>query len=304
MKNLFVKTLFVLSALIFFIDCNKENNTLPLSLQSQSQQKASSARMPIPDHIVIVIEENHGYSEINESKSAPYINLLAKDSFSVKFTNSYAICYGSQRDYLCLYSGSDQGAKGGKHPENEPFTTANLGRQLIDAGKSYSTYSQGLPHMSYNGDSVGAYVRRHNPAANWMGTGTNQLPATTNQSFTAFPSDFAKLPTVSFVIPNVNRDMHWGTINEGDTWLKNNLKNYIQWAKTHNSLFLLTFDEDDLDDHDNNHIFTIFSGQPIKRGNDTTNINHYNVLRTIEDIYGLPHAGYADSVKPITSCWK
>lgn len=147
MKNQFLKRLIVLFGLVLFVECNKENNTSPIVLlQNQSQQKATNATMPKADHIVIVIEENHGYSQINGSSSAPYINSLAKDSFSVKFTNSYAITYGSQRDYLDLYSGSDQGASGGSHPANEPFTTANLGRQLIDAGKSYSTYSQGLPY--------------------------------------------------------------------------------------------------------------------------------------------------------------
>ncbi len=305
MKNQFLKRLIVLFGLVLFVECNKENNTSPVVLlQNQSQQKATNATMPKADHIVIVIEENHGYSQINGSSSAPYINSLAKDSFSVKFTNSYAITYGSQRDYLDLYSGSDQGTSGGSHPANEPFTTANLGRQLIDAGKSYSTYSQGLPYTGYNDDSSGAYVRRHNPAANWMGKGTNQIPSSTNQPFTAFPSDFTKLPTVSFVIPNLNRDMHDGTIKEGDTWLKNNLNRYIQWAKMHNSLFILTFDESDLLNHNNNHIFTIFCGQMIKRGIDTTQINHYNVLRTIEDIYGLPYAGNAANVKTITHCWK
>ncbi len=135
-----------------------------------------------------------------------------------------------------------------------------------------------------------------------MGTGTNQIPTTTNQPFTAFPTDFTKLPTVSFVIPNLNRDMHDGSISQGDTWLRNNMDKYIQWAKTHNSLFILTFDEDD--GKHNNNIPTIFSGSIVKGGKDTTQINHYNVLRTIEDMYGLPHAGNAAFVTTITNCWK
>src|SRR5206468_8890410 len=67
-------------------------------------------------------------------------------------------------------------------------------------------------------------------------------------------SDYSKLPTVTFVIPNVNCDMHDGTITQADNWLKNNLNKYIQWAKTHNSLFILTFDESDLNNHDHNRI--------------------------------------------------
>ncbi|MGI8584474.1 MAG: alkaline phosphatase family protein [Chitinophagaceae bacterium] len=42
----------------------------------------------------------------------------------------------------------------------------------------------------------------------------------TNQPFTAFPADFNLLPTVSFVIPSLDNDMHDGAILTGDTWLK------------------------------------------------------------------------------------
>jgi len=302
MKKTSQKILLVLSGLVFFTECNKENNTALLALRNEAKPQTANATIPKPDHIVVVIEENHAYEQIIGSDSARYINSLVKDPNTTTFIKSFAITYGSQVDYLDLYSGANQGAGGTGHPLNEPFTTPNLGRQLIDAGKSYSTFSQSLPSVGYNGDVSGSYVRIHNPAANWMGAGTNQIPATTNKLFTAFPTDYTKLPTVSFVIPNVDRDMHTGTISAGDIWLKRNMDNYIQWAKTNNSLFILTFDEDD--GKHNNHIPTIFCGSMIKGGNDTTQVKHYNILRTIEDMYGLPHAGNAAFVKPITDCWK
>ena len=171
-----------------------------------------------------------------------------------------------------------------------------------DAGKSFATYSEDLPVIGYNGDKYGEYVRKHNPAANWMGTGKNQIPATTNQPFTAFPSDYTKLPTVSFVVPNENNDMHNGSIPAGDTWVRNNLDSYVQWAKKHNSLFILTFDEDDYGD--GMRIVTILTGEMVKGGSYKTTINHFNVLRTIEWIYGLPYAGDAAKVKTITNCWR
>jgi hypothetical protein len=302
MKKTFQKISFVLSVLVFFTQCNKENNTALIVFQNDANPQTSNATIPKPDHIVVLIEENHAYEQIIGSDSARYINSLIKDPSSATFTKSFAITYGSQVDYLDLYSGANQGAGGAGHPIDEPFITPNLGRQLIDAGKSYSTYSQSLPSTGYNGDTYLGYVRIHNPAANWMGTNTNQIPRTTNKRFTAFPTDYTQLPIVSFVIPNVDHDMHDGTISEGDLWLKKNMDNYIQWAKTHNSLFILTFDEDD--GKHSNHITTIFSGSAVKGGQDTTQIKHYNILRTIEDMYGLPHAGNAAFVKPITNCWK
>jgi acid phosphatase len=94
------------------------------------------------------------------------------------------------------------------------------------------------------------------------------------------------LPTVSFVIPDLISDMHDGTVATGDAWLKSNIDGYAQWAKTHNSLLILTFDEDDYST--GNRIATIFVGAQIAPGSYDELINHYNVLATIESMYGLP----------------
>ena len=48
---------------------------------------------------------------------------------------------------------------------------------------------------------------------------------------TAFPSDFAALPTVSFVIPNLDHDMHDGTVAAGDSWLQQPSRRICRWAK-------------------------------------------------------------------------
>ena len=45
-------------------------------------------------------------------------------------------------------------------------------------------------------------------------------------------------------MPNLCSDMHDCSVSTGDTWLKNNLGAYATWAKTHNSLLVVTFDED------------------------------------------------------------
>ena len=63
--------------------------------------------VPRPDHVVIVIEENHSYSEIIGSSAAPYINSLAAQG--ALFTQSHATTHPSQPNYLHLFSGSNQG---------------------------------------------------------------------------------------------------------------------------------------------------------------------------------------------------
>jgi Phosphoesterase family len=67
---------------------------------------------------------------------------------------------------------------------------------------------------------------------------------TIEQDFSTFPkTDLSTLPTVSFVIPGVNDDMHDGTIAQGDAWLRQNLDAYAQWDKANNSLLVVTWDE-------------------------------------------------------------
>jgi hypothetical protein len=274
---------------------------------AQARIVISQITHPMPDHIVIAILESHGYTGLIGSPAAPYINSLANDTSSALFTESYAITHPSQPNYLVLFSGSTQGVSDNLVPPDIPFTAPNLGRQLIDSGKTFTTYSEDLPEVGFNGAFSGAYARKHNPVTNWMGTGSNQVPATTNQPFSAFPSgDFALLPTVCYVVPNLNNDMHNGTdparITMGDEWISNNLDGYIQWAKTHNSLFILTFDEEGRSA--NNHIITIFTGQMVKPGQYSTRINHYSLLHTIEKIYGLPYVGDSLIYTPVNNCWK
>jgi hypothetical protein len=88
----------------------------------------------------------------------------------------------------------------------------------------------------------------------------------------------------------------------GDSWLKNNLSGYVQWAKTHNSLLIVTWDEND--GSAGNQIPTIFVGPMVKTGHYSENINHYNVLRTLEDMYGLSHVGNSATATPISDCWQ
>jgi phosphatidylinositol-3-phosphatase len=262
------------------------------------------AYVPSPKHVVIVIEENHNYSEIIGSSAAPYINNLA-DSMGALFTESSALTHPSQPNHLMLFSGSNQGVTDDNLPAGLPFTAANLGASLIKSGKTFVGYSEDMPSVGYTGTTSGAYARKHNPWVNWQNGTTNGIPSTSNLPFTSFPADFDSLPTVSFVMPTCNNDMHNGTnpatITTGDTWLQNHLNAYIQWTKTNNSLFILTYDEGT--QTGNNKIVTLFVGSMVKPGRYNETINHYSVLRTIEDMFGLPYAGESSSAMAIADCW-
>jgi acid phosphatase len=96
--------------------------------------------------------------------------------------------------------------------------------------------------------------------------------------------------------------MHDGSVATGDAWMKSHLDAYAKWAKTHNSLLVVTFDEDD--DAHGNRIFTTFVGQSVKVGQYGEHIDHYSLLRTLEDLYGLSCTGKACGAKAIADVWK
>jgi len=254
---------------------------------------AVARKLPKPAHIIIVMEENHSYADIIGNAQAPYINALAQSG--ALFTDSHAVTHPSQPNYLELFSGSTQGVHDDSCPHS--FAGDNEASQLIGAGKSFVGYSEGLPGEGSLVCIAGKYARKHAPWTNF----TN-LPATTNEPWTAFPKKLKQLPTVSWVIPNLDDDMHDGTVAQGDTWLKNNLTAYATWAMTHNSLLIVTWDEDD--GSQNNQIPTIFVGPMVKQGQYSEHITHDNILATIEAMYGLAPLGNAATAKVIKDVWQ
>ena len=285
-----------------------------IAIEPLESRTLFAAGLPRFDHVVVVVEENHSYEDIIngagtnpnpmppffggggpmpfmdlQGNQAPYINALAKQG--ALFTASTAISHPSEPNYLALFSGSVQGVHSDATPKH-PFTAPNLGGELLGAGLSFAGYSESLPSVGYTGGSGHHYGRQHNPWVNFT-----DVPPESNQPFSNFPTDFTQLPTVSFVVPNLVNDMHSGTVKAGDSWLKNHLSAYATWAQTHNSLLIVTFDEGH---GSSNHIPTLMVGQGVKPGKYAERISHFNVLRTIEDVYDLPAAGQSANVAPIT----
>ncbi|MGZ0152927.1 alkaline phosphatase family protein [Kribbella sp. WER1] len=236
--------------------------------------------------------ENTAAASIMGKSKAPYFNQLATGGAS--FTKSYAIEHPSQPNYLDLFSGANQGVTDDSCPHT--FAADNEASQLIAKGLTFAGYSEDLPSAGSTVCNSGRYARRHAPWTNF-----SNVPAADSKPFSDFPTDYNQLPTVSWVIPNVCNDMHDCSIETGDSWLKSHLDGYVQWAKTHNSLLITTFDEDD--NNNGNQIATFFDGQHVKPGSYAERIDHFRVLRTIEDMYGLPPVGAAAKTTPITDCW-
>jgi hypothetical protein len=216
----------------------------------------------------------------------------------------YAITHPSQPNYLEFFSGANQGVFDNNVPAGAPFATPNLAAELRAAGLTFATYSEDLPAIGSTVSSSLGYVRRHNPVVNWQNNvnpTANQLPLAMNLPFSSFPSNFNLLPTVSYVVPNLAHDMHDGTIAQADAWLQTNLGAYATWAQTHNSMLIVTWDEDSFTSR--NHIPTIFSGPMVQATQVASTWTLHNILRTVEDMYGLGHAGAAANVRPIVGAF-
>jgi acid phosphatase len=254
------------------------------------------ARLPVPDHMIFVWLENKGYTQIIGSPEAPYINSLVPQG--TLFMNAHALSHPSYPEYIRFFSGSSQG----KHDDNcisgKPYYTPNLYTQLAAKGKTFAWYSEDLPSTGWESCQSGDYLERHNPT-----TVFQNVPPTANKRFADFPTNYSLLEDVVCITPNMENDMHNGSISQGDTWIKNNLKPLVEWCKTHNSVFFIYFDEDNWTSI--NHIPVIAVGEPVKKAfKDSTRYDHYNFTRTILEIHGAQQIANTFSRETIKSCWK
>ncbi|WP_405823947.1 alkaline phosphatase family protein [Streptomyces sp. NBC_01390] len=258
---------------------------------------AQAAALPTPDHVVVVVMENHAYSQVIGSSSAPYLNNTLKAG-GASLTQSYGLTHPSEPNYYMLFSGSNQGRTDDSCVSVGSISAPNLASELIAAGKTWASYNETLPSQGSTTCSSGNYAQKHNP---WFGF--SNVPTSTAKTMTQFPTDYTTLPKVSFVVPNLCSDMHDCSVSTGDTWIKNNLSAYATWAQTHNSILAVTFDEDNK--LSGNRIPTVLYGQHVTPGSSSsTTYNHYNVLRTVEDLAGLSaHAGNASSASDIAGIW-
>jgi hypothetical protein len=287
-------------------------------LNGDTPSRGWPADLPVYDHVVIVVEENKYVDQIVGSDAAPYLNgvLMAEGA---TLTRMFAEEHNSEGNYFWLFSGSNQGV--GFHdlipnPDNVPrypFTSYNLGAALLRKGLSFRGYSEDLPHV---GDSVswsGHYARKHVPWISFANLPAGSSPdSSSNLQFQQFPKDFNRLPTVAIVIPNLIHDMHDPprdiavSVRAGDDWLRQNIGSYYEWAKNHNSLLIVTFDENadstgyvgltdpaSRDRDIRNRIPTILAGAWVNHGSfpEGEGVTHVNLLRTLEAMYDLEPSG-------------
>ena len=281
------------AALLLVAACSPTSHSgSPASSTTATTATAARGRLPVPEHVLVVVFENEDAGSVVGAPEAPYLTSLA--AAGATFTDAHGITHPSQPNYVALFAGSTLGIVDDSCPHS--FDASNLAGQLLDAGRTFVGYSEDLPAAGDTTCRAGRYARKHNPWVDFPA-----LPAEVNQPASALPTDFAELPTVAFLVPNLCNDMHDCGVPAGDAWAKAHLPAYVDWARTHDSLLIVTFDEDE--GSRANLIPTFVVGPMVTPGPTAQRIDHYSVLRTLEDSLGLAHIGAARTANTITTCW-
>jgi phospholipase C len=97
------------------------------------------------------------------------------------------------------------------------------------------------------------------------------------------------LPSFSFVTPNLCNDTHDCSVGVGDAWLTTWVPKILGGSNyaSGNTLVVITWDEGE---GSSNRIPTIVIGPSVPAGAVASQrFDHYALLRTTEDIFGLAH---------------
>lgn len=261
---------------------------------SRSDPTSAATGLPHPAHVVVIVEENKSFAQIVGNTNAPHINDLLRHA--ALFTNAHGVTHPSLPNYLAMFSGLTNDNGDGCPATGISPHAPNLGSELHAAHRTFAGYSESLPATGSPVCAAGTYARKHAP---WVAF--DNVPRGNHRTFADFPKVLDRLPTVSFVVPNVDDDMHDGTIVAGDRWMHDHLGGLLRWADTHDTLVILTWDEGF--DRDNT-VATVLYGPMVRPGRYAQRISHYELLRTIEDFYGLPPSGRAKNALAIAGCWR
>jgi phospholipase C len=240
-------------------------------------------------HVVWIFMENKGYSDIIGNPAAPYINSLASTYGSA--TNYDAIGHYSADNYVAATSGSPCCFDDSYADLSQPSIFSQL-----PVGQSQSL-EESMPSPCDTSDS-GEYAVRHNPESYYTTYLAGDCQKYDVPLVDGTVPDFGSKFT--FVTPNLIDDMHDGTIQDGNNWLKQEIPLFIESAQYQagTTAIFITWDESSGSGQGptnppNNQVPCIVISPYTSHVQDSTPFTHYSLLRTAEDLLGLPPLGRA-----------
>ncbi len=247
-------------------------------------------------HIAVIVMENEEYGDIVGSASTPYINRLA-DTYALA-RQMYAIRHPSLPNYLALTGGSTFGIDSDCTDCSVPGS--GVAGQLMAKGLTWKGYMEDLPHPCFTGAGAGDYAKKHDPFVYYRGIVQSPHACRNVVPLGQLASDehAGRLPTLSWITPNLCHDMHDCDPSVGDRFLRTAVPPLLR-ALGPRGLLVLTFDEGSSDNGccrlaSGGHIVTILAGGLARHGARlATPVDHYSTLQAIEDLTGVPRIGGA-----------
>jgi hypothetical protein len=288
-------SILVLLAVVLLGSCG---SSTVLPAQTRASPKASLPGGP-PSHVAVIVMENEEFSSIFGSKDAPYINGLAK-RYALA-TQMYAITHPSLPNYLALTGGSTFGIN--SDCTDCSVAGTGLAGQLTRAHLSWKAYMEDLPHPCFTGSGSGGYAQKHDPFIYYRGIRSDPRLCQRIVPLPRLAADERRgtLPAFVWITPNLCHDMHDCAPAVGDRFLAGVLPPLLR-ALGPRGLLMLTWDEGSSDSGccrvaRGGRIVTVLAGPQARRGARLhVPVDHYSVLQTIEDLFGLPRMGGAACV--------
>jgi phospholipase C len=235
-------------------------------------------------HVILVVMENHSFSQV--AGHSPYLNRLAAQCGLA--TDYMAVTHPSLPNYLALTSGGTDGI-------SNDCTTCSTDAQSVfeQLGSGWRSYEESMPKTGYSGATIGRYAKRHNPAAYYTrissAYATQDVPlGTPHRGALASDLRHDRLPRLAFITPNLCHDEHDCSLAKGDAWLARWLPVLLAspaYSKG-GTVIVVTYDEGN---HTENRVYTVIASPTTQPGTTTAiPFTHYSLLRTIEELLGLP----------------
>jgi hypothetical protein len=262
-----------------------------------------SVRLPDFTHVVVVVFENHEATSIAGNPEAPTFNALARRY--ARLTNYTAVAHPSLPNYLALVSGSTHGIT--SDCTDCIVDARSLADTLGVARKSWKTYAEGLPYPGFTGAYSGRYAKKHDPFLYFRDVADSAVRQRHVVPFTELAGDLRRqrLPAFSLVVPNLCNDMHDCSVATGDAWLKEHIVPLVRSRSLRGGVVFVVFDEGTSDTGGGGRVEALALGPTVRRGSKFTQAtNHYSLLRTIEDAWGLPRLGLSQRGTPVGGIWK
>lgn len=245
------------------------------------------------------MEENKGYKATLGTCSAdPYwCSLAAKYASDTAW---YGVSHPSEPNYVAAESGGIQGCTSDTSCPAGSVSATDLGGQLTAAGIPWVGWMESMGSACQTGNGNG-YVLKHSFGGFFKDeyTGTCHIQPYPGASSALAALDGANAPAFAWITPNLTNDMHDGSVSLGDAWLSSNLAPILAspWFLNYSSTVIVTMDENDAQSSPagGQVPMVVISSNATGKGNFSSAGNHYGMLRSIEEAYGLGLLGAAGS---------